>query len=48
MTVIERTAYPRFKQHPSALELTELYTPTSEEIQFVKSRSKRGVVITCW
>jgi hypothetical protein len=40
MTVIERTAYPRFKQHPSVLELAELYTPTSEEIKFVKSRIK--------
>lgn len=40
MTVIERTAYPRFKQHPSALELAELYTPTPEEIKFVKSRVK--------
>lgn len=40
MTVIERTAYPRHKQHPSAKELVELYTPTSEEIKFVKSRIK--------
>lgn len=40
MTVIERTAYPRFKQYPSALELAELYTPTPEEIKFVKSRIK--------
>jgi TnpA family transposase len=38
MTVIERTAYPRFKQHPSAKELAELYTPTPEEIKFIKSR----------
>lgn len=42
MTTIERTAYPRFKQHPSAQELA-LYTPTPEEIKFVKSRSKSHV-----
>ncbi len=40
MTVIERTAYPRFKQYPSPKELAEFYTPTPEEIKFVKPRVK--------
>lgn len=46
MTAIERTAYPRFKSHPSAKELAELYTPTAEEVQFVQSqvRSKSGLL----
>lgn len=37
MTVISRTAYPCFKQRPSIKELTELYSPTSEEMEFVRS-----------
>lgn len=40
MTSINRTAYPKFKQFPDAKELAELYTPTPEEIKFVKSRTK--------
>ena len=40
MTSLERTAYPRFKQFPDPSELAEFYTPTSEEIQLVKSRTK--------
>ncbi|MUG98939.1 Tn3 family transposase [Scytonema sp. UIC 10036] len=40
MTVIERTAYPRFKQYPSAKELAEFYTPTPEDIKFIKPRVK--------
>ncbi len=40
MTVVERTAYPRFKQHPSTKELADFYTPSPEKIQFVKSRVK--------
>jgi len=40
VTSIERTAYPRFKQYPAPKELAEFYTPTSEEILFVKSRTK--------
>lgn len=40
MTLIERTAYPRFKQHPSPKELAEIYTPTAEEIQFIKRHVK--------
>lgn len=46
MTLIDRTAYPRFKQYPSAKELTELYTPTVLEIKFVKShvRSHEGLL----
>lgn len=31
-TIVERTAYPHFKQHPFALELALLYTLTPEEI----------------
>jgi len=46
MTAVERTAYPRFKSHPSAQELATLYTPTPEEVNFVQSqtRSKSGVL----
>lgn len=40
MTVISRTAYPKFKQRPSVKELTELYTPTSKEVKFAISRVK--------
>jgi Domain of unknown function (DUF4158) len=40
MTAIARTAYPSFKQRPMAKELAEVYTPTSEEIEFVRSRVK--------
>jgi len=40
MTSVERTAYPKFKQFPNAKELAELYTPTSLEINFVKSKTK--------
>lgn len=48
MTAIERTAYPRFKQHPSAKELAELYTPTPEEIKFVKSRVRTREGFLCF
>ena len=46
MTAVERTAYPRFKSHLSAQELTHLYTPTLEEVKFVESqtRSKSGAL----
>ncbi|NER31505.1 MAG: Tn3 family transposase [Symploca sp. SIO1C4] len=40
MTVVSRTAYPQFKRYPSPKELHELYTPTSEEFNFVNSRTK--------
>lgn len=32
MASIERTAYPRFKRHPSADELEQVYTPTDDEL----------------
>ncbi|MBK1991002.1 Tn3 family transposase, partial [Sphaerospermopsis aphanizomenoides BCCUSP55] len=48
MTGIERTAYPRFKQHPTAKELAELYTPTPEEIKFVKSRVRTPEGLLCF
>jgi TnpA family transposase len=40
MALIDRTAYPRFKQFPDPKELAELYTPTAEEIKLVKSKTK--------
>jgi len=40
MTLIDRTAYPRFKQFPNAKELAELYTPTPEEIKLAKSKPR--------
>ena len=48
MTLIDRTAYPRFKQYPSAKELAELYTPTVEEIKFVKSRVRSHEALLCF
>jgi TnpA family transposase len=48
MTLIDRTAYPRFKQYPSAKELTELYTPTLEEIKFVKERVRSHEGLLCF
>src|SRR5437899_12852862 len=41
MASIERTAYPRFKRRPSAQELSEVYTPTAEEVVFSRE-SARG------
>jgi len=41
MASIERTAYPRFKRRPSAQELGEVYTPTAEELVFIRE-SARG------
>ncbi len=40
MTLIDRTAYPKFKQFPDAKELAELYTPIPEEIKLAKSKTK--------
>ncbi|WP_414544929.1 DUF4158 domain-containing protein, partial [Nostoc sp. CCY0012] len=40
MTLIDRTAYPKFKQFPNPKELAELYTPQSAEIKFAKSKTK--------
>jgi TnpA family transposase len=40
MALIDRTAYPRFKQFPDPKELAELYTPTQSEIKLVKSKTK--------
>jgi TnpA family transposase len=34
MASIERTAYPRFKRHPTAAALNDLYTPSAEELAF--------------
>jgi hypothetical protein len=48
MTLIDRTAYPRFKQYPSAKELTELYTPTLEELKCVKSRVRSHEGLLCF
>ena len=41
MASIERTAYPRFERRPSAQELSEVYTPTAEELVFIRE-SARG------
>ena len=37
------TAYPRFKPHPSAKELNELYTPTVAELAFARERARQPV-----
>jgi hypothetical protein len=41
MTVMERTAYPRFKRILSAKDLVEVYTPTPQE-RFLAHRSTKG------
>ena len=48
MTLIDRTAYPRFKQYPSPKELAELYKPTETEIKLVKSRTKSHSGFLCF
>ena len=40
MTAIERTAYPRFKRRPSAQELADVYTPTADELTFLRTRAR--------
>ncbi|GHO71836.1 hypothetical protein KSC_107280 [Ktedonobacter sp. SOSP1-52] len=40
MTVIERTAYPRFSRAPSVNELRELFTPTPHDVAFVTTRAR--------
>lgn len=39
MAAIDRTAYPRFKPHLSAKELSEIYTPTPPEIELARARA---------
>ncbi len=43
MTVIERTAYPRFKRVLTAKDLADIYTPTPQE-RFLAHRSTKGSV----
>jgi hypothetical protein len=40
MTAVDRTAYPRFKRTYSARELSEIYTPTPDEIQFATTTAR--------
>ncbi len=40
MASIERTAYPRFKRHPSAHDLSDLHTPAEEEIAFARKLAR--------
>lgn len=42
MTLIERTAYPRFGSHPSAGELARLYTPTLRELDLARRATRGG------
>jgi hypothetical protein len=37
MTSIERTAYPRLKRRPSVQELANVYTPTVEDLVFIRA-----------
>ena len=41
MTTLHETAYPQLKIDPTPRELTELYSPTLDEMVFVSSISKR-------
>jgi len=40
MTSIERTAYPRLKRRPSAQELADVYTPTVEDLAFIRATAR--------
>src|SRR5947208_12417211 len=40
MTSIERTAYPRLKRRPSAQELADVYTPTTEDLAFIRATAR--------
>lgn len=40
MATLDRTAYPRFKRTYSARELSEIYTPTPEEIRFATTTAR--------
>ena len=40
MASIQRTAYPRFKRGPSVQELTEVYTPSAEELVFIREHAR--------
>jgi TnpA family transposase len=48
MTLVDRTAYPKFKQFPDPKELAELYTPTETEIKLVKSKTKSHEGFLCF
>ena len=41
MASIERTAYPRLKQNLTKTELRDFYTPTSQEIEFVRQTARK-------
>src|SRR5260370_31955308 len=40
MTSIERTASPRLKRRPSSQELAEVYTPTVEDLAFIRATAR--------
>lgn len=42
MTSIHETAYPRFKQELTSRDLHDIYTPTAEELKFVKGITRRA------
>lgn len=44
MTSVHETAYPRLKPDPSVKDLTEVYTPTADEIAFASDLSRRPTV----
>lgn len=43
MTAVHETAYPRIRSDLSDKELTELYSPTPEELAFVERSTKSTV-----
>ena len=42
MASIERTAYPRLKPSFTKSELSDFYTPTLEELHFVRGKSRKS------
>jgi hypothetical protein len=45
MTSRERTAYPRFKPVVTDRDLYDLYTPTEDELQFIKPATTQEPVL---
>ena len=40
MTSIERAAYPRLKRRPFTQELADVYTPTVEDLAFIRATAR--------
>jgi len=43
MSSVHETAYPRFKPNLTDQELAEIYTPSLEELKFIRERAHSSV-----